>query len=119
MEQYVDGFLLAVPKDKLDAYKAMATLAGQVWKEHGALDYRECVGDDLNMDAGCASFTAAAGARDDEVVIFAWILYPSEADRDRINAAVMADQRLHEGAVEGVFEMRRMAWGGFRTLVAA
>lgn len=116
-EQYVDGFLLAVPQDKLDAYRAMATTAGAVWKEHGALDYRECVADDLNTDPQFASFTQAARANDDDVVIFAWILYPSRADRDRINAAVMADPRLQCG--EGVFDTQRMAWGGFRTLVHA
>jgi len=118
MEQYVDGFLLAVPKDKLDAYRAMASTAGAVWKDHGALDYRECVGDELNMDPNCATFAQAAGAREGEVVIFAWILYPSKADRDRINAAVMADPRLKMEDAESVFDMRRMAWGGFRTLVA-
>lgn len=116
-EQYVDGFLLAVPQDKLDAYRAMATTAGAVWKEHGALDYRECVADDLNTDPQFASFTQAARANDDEVVIFAWILYPSRADRDRINAAVMADPRLQ--CCDGVFDTQRMAWGGFRTLVHA
>jgi len=117
MEQYVDGFLLAVRKDQLDTYRAMASTAGAVWKEHGALDYRECVGDDLNMDPNCTTFTQAAGAGEDEVVVFAWILYPSKADRDRINAAVMADPRLQANC-EGVFDMKRMAWGGFRTLVA-
>ena len=119
MEQYVDGFLLAVPKDKLDTYRGLASKAGAIWKEHGALDYRECVGDDLNVDPSCATFTSAAGARDGEVVIFAWIVYPSKADRDRINAAVMADPRLHDACPEGVFDMKRMAWGGFRTLVLA
>ncbi|MBV7486877.1 DUF1428 domain-containing protein [Bordetella sp. BOR01] len=118
MEQYVDGFLLAVPKDKLGTYQGMATTACMVWKDHGALDYRECVGDDLNMDPNCARFTDAAHAGDDEVVVFAWILYPSKADRDRINAAVMADPRLHCEEAEGVFDMKRMAWSGFRTLVA-
>lgn len=116
-EQYVDGFLLAIPKDKLDTYRAMASTAGAVWKEHGALDYRECVGDELHADPNCASFAQAAGASEDEVVVFAWILYPSKADRDRINAAVMADPRLAH-CEEGVFDMKRMAWGGFRTLVA-
>src|SRR3546814_2570182 len=116
-EQYVDGFLLAIPKDKLDTYRAMAATAGAGWKEHGALDYRECVGDELNMDPNGASFTQAAGAGDNEVVVFAWILYPSKADRDRINAAVMADPRLGQ-CPEGVFDMKRMAWGGFRTLVS-
>jgi len=116
-DQYVDGFLLAVPKDKLETYRAMASMAGAIWKEHGALDYRECVGDELNMDPKCASFTQVAGAGENEVVVFAWILYPSKADRDRINAAVMADPRLSQ-CPEGVFDMTRMAWGGFRTLVA-
>ncbi|MCD0503592.1 DUF1428 domain-containing protein [Bordetella petrii] len=119
MEQYVDGFLLAVPKDKLDAYQAIATKAGTIWKEHGALDYRECVGDELDMDPNFAKFTAAAQARENEVVIFAWITYASKAERDRVNAAVMADDRMQCPEAEGVFDMKRMAWGGFRTLVGA
>ena len=114
---YVDGFVVPVPTKNLKAYRSMARKAGKVWKEHGALDYRECVGDELHADPNCASFAQAAGAGEDEVVVFAWILYPSKADRDRINAAVMADPRLAH-CEEGVFDMKRMAWGGFRTLVA-
>jgi len=118
MEQYVDGYLLTVPQDRLQAYKEMATLAGKVWKEHGALDYRECVGDDLEKE-GMISFRSAAGARDGELVIFAWIVFASRAERDRINAAVMQDPRLTECNPEGVFDCKRMSWGGFRTLVLA
>jgi uncharacterized protein YbaA (DUF1428 family) len=114
---YVDGFLLAVPKEKLDAYRDMATRAGAIWKEYGAMDYRECVADDLNTDPQFASFTEAARAGENDVVIFAWIMYASKAERDRINAAVMADPRLKPEDCAGVIDMKRMAWGGFRTLV--
>ncbi|MVW69967.1 MULTISPECIES: DUF1428 domain-containing protein [unclassified Bordetella] len=118
-EQYVDGFLLAIPSAKLDAYRAMASRAGDIWKEYGALDYRECVADDLNADPQFASFTQAARAGENDVVIFAWIVYPSKAERDRINAAVMADPRLNPEECKDVVDMARMAWGGFRTLVQA
>lgn len=118
MEKYVDGFLLAVPRDKLQTYQQLAQKAGAIWKEHGALDYRECVDDDLDHE-GMVSFKTAAGARENEVVVFAWILYASKADRDRVNAAVMSDPRLKDACPEGVFDLKRMAYGGFSTLVAA
>lgn len=116
MDQYVDGFLLSVPNDKLDTYQQMATKAGAIWKEHGALAYCECTGDDLDIE-GMVSFKTSAAAREGETVVFAWIVYASRAERDRINAAVMADPRLKEQCVEGVFDFKRMAYGGFKTLV--
>lgn len=115
-QQYVDGFLLSVPADKVEAYRAIASKAGEIWKEHGALDYRECVGDDLEIP-GLASFRTASNAREGEVVVFAWIVYESKAERDRINAAVMADPRLDCDAAKDIFDCARMACGGFNTLV--
>ncbi len=116
MDKYIDGFLLCVPKANLDTYKKMATHAEGIWREHGALDYREGVADDIDGE-GFASFSAAAGAREGEVVVFAWILYPSKEARNSINAKVMSDPRLAEMCCEGVFDVKRMCWGGFATLV--
>lgn len=116
MEKYIDGYLLAVPKANLSTYVDMANKAKVVWLEHGALDYRECVADDIDKE-GFASFSKAAGAQDGETVVFAWILYENKAERDRINEKVMADPRLNDMACEGVFDFKRMHWGGFSTLV--
>jgi len=115
MEGYVDGFLLPLRATSLDAYIEISKKAGALWKEHGALDYRECVGDDLNAP-NMVSFKKAAGATDDEVVIFAWITYPDKASRDSINSKVMSDPRL-QSACEGVIDFTRMACGGFKTIV--
>lgn len=116
MAGYVDGFVIPVPRDKLDDYLAQARLAGEVWKDHGALAYVECVADDVD-DGGemHASFRAAAQARDDETVIFSWIVYESREARDRIAEAAMKDPRL-EGQ-EMVFDVKRMAYGGFEARV--
>ncbi len=116
MEKYVDGFLLPVPKANLETYRKMAQQAQAVWLEHGALDYRECVAEEIDKE-GFAAFSAAAGAREDETVVFAWITYANKAERDRINAKVMSDPRLAENCCEGVFNFKRMCWGGFTTLV--
>ncbi|WP_220806630.1 DUF1428 domain-containing protein [Noviherbaspirillum aridicola] len=120
MERYVDGFLIPIALDKLERYRELAALAGTVWKEHGALDYWECVGDDLDVQE-MASFRQAAGAAENETVVFSWIAYASRAERDRINAAVMNDPRIKESMAAGEhpFDPRRMAYGGFRTLVVA
>ncbi|CAB3924848.1 putative protein YbaA [Achromobacter anxifer] len=116
MEKYVDGFLLPVPKANIEAYRKMAQTAQTVWLEHGALDYRECVAQDIDNE-GAGSFSAAASAREGETVVFAWITYASKAERDRINAKVMADPRLASPGCEDVFDIKRMCWGGFTTLV--
>ncbi|CAB3638342.1 DUF1428 domain-containing protein [Achromobacter pestifer] len=116
MEKYIDGYLLAVPQANLPAYQKMAELAKGIWLEFGALDYRECVADDIDME-GFGSFTAAAGAQEGETVVFAWILFENKAERDRINAKVMADPRLANMSCEGVFDFKRMCIGGFKTLV--
>lgn len=116
--QYVDGFVLPVPKAKLAEYQAIAEKAAAIWREHGALDYRECLGDDMHIP-DMLGFPTLAGAKEDEVVIFAWITYESREKRDEINAKVMADPRLAESCnPENVpFDCKRMAYGGFKTIV--
>ncbi len=116
---YVDGFVLVVPKKKLAVYKRMATVASKVWRDHGALDYRECVGDDLKVKMGLP-FTKLAKAKAGETVVFSYIVYKSRAHRDKVNAKVMADKRLSAANMpkEMPFDMKRMAYGGFKTLVA-
>jgi uncharacterized protein YbaA (DUF1428 family) len=113
---YVDGFVVAVPKQNLKAYEDMARLAGTVWMEHGALTYVECVGDDVPYGE-LTSFPRAVQAKDDEVVIFSWITYPSRAARDAINAKVMADPRLKDSMTNMPFDGKRMIFGGFETLM--
>jgi uncharacterized protein YbaA (DUF1428 family) len=114
---YVDGFVLVVPKKKLPAYVKLARKASKVWREHGALDYRECVGDDLKVKMGLP-FPRLAKARAGETVIFSWVSYKSRAHRDKVNAKVMADKRLFDGMPKEMpFDVKRMAYGGFKTLV--
>jgi uncharacterized protein YbaA (DUF1428 family) len=113
---YVDGFVLAVPKKNMAAYEAMARKAGEVWKEHGALDYVECVGDDVPYGE-LTSFPRAVQAKDDEVVIFSWIVYESRAKRDEVNAKVMADPRLKASMANMPFDGKRMIFGGFTQLM--
>ncbi|RYY03160.1 MAG: DUF1428 domain-containing protein [Gammaproteobacteria bacterium] len=115
MTQYVDGFLLPVPADKIDVYQKLAEKAGEVWLDHGALAYWETVGDDLKSD-GTLSFTAAAGVKENELVVLAWVIYPSREERDSILATVMADPRL-QCNTDLPFDMTRMAYGGFKPLV--
>ena len=112
---YVDGFVLAVTKDKLDAYKAITELAGRVWMEHGALSYVECVADDTPYGE-LTSFPRAVMATDDEVVIFSWITYESRQKRDEVNARVMADPRLQPDPATMPFDGKRMIYGGFTEL---
>jgi uncharacterized protein YbaA (DUF1428 family) len=106
---YVDGFVIPVQKDKVEVYKAHARRAGEVWKQHGALDVVECVGEDVPYGQ-LTSFPRAVQAKDDEVVIFSWIVYRSRADRDATMAKVMADPRL-QGDMP--FDGKRMILGGF------
>jgi uncharacterized protein YbaA (DUF1428 family) len=116
---YVDGFVLAVPKKNLDAYRRMASKAGKVWREHGALEYRECTGDDLAPQGISATFPKAARAKPGETVVFSWIVYKSRAHRDRVNAKVMKDPRLAKMMDPKAmpFDSRRMVYGGFKVLV--
>jgi uncharacterized protein YbaA (DUF1428 family) len=116
--RYVDGFVLSVPKKKIAAYRRMAQKAGRIWREHGALEFRECRGDDLRVRMG-VGFPKVARARAGETVFFSWIAFRSRAHRDRVNAAVMKDERLAK-MMEGQpmpFDVRRMAYGGFSILV--
>jgi uncharacterized protein YbaA (DUF1428 family) len=113
---YVDGFVLAVPRDNLDAYKEMARKAGAVWKEFGALAYVECLGDDTPVGE-VTSFPRAVQAKDGEIVVFSWIVYPSRAQRDAINAKVMSDPRLKFDAESMPFDGKRMIFGGFETFL--
>jgi uncharacterized protein YbaA (DUF1428 family) len=113
---YVDGFVLAVPKQNLTAYEAMARKAGEIWKEHGALAYVECVGDDVPYGE-LTSFPRAVQAKDDEVVIFSWIVHESRAKRDEVNAKVMADPRLKAEMANMPFDGKRLIYGGFRELI--
>ena len=117
---YVDGFVLAVPKANIEAYKDIARNAGEVWKDHGALAYVECIGDDTPYGE-VTSFPRAVQAKDDEVVVFSWIVYASRAQRDEINAKVMADPRIHAlcGPNDQPFDCKRMAYGGFEAIVKA
>lgn len=117
---YVDGYLLPVPRRNLKEYTAMARLAGAVWREHGALDYKECVGDDLAIP-GFTRFTKAAGAARTDCVIFAFVVFKSKAHRDAVNKRVMADPRIKEMCEmqKMPFDCRKMAYGGFRVIVDA
>jgi uncharacterized protein YbaA (DUF1428 family) len=115
---YVDGFVLPVPKKNLKKYAAIASKAGAIWKEHGALEYRECAADDVNVKFG-VPFTKLAKVKADETVVFAWIVFKSKAHRDRVNAKVMKDPRMNEmpEAKEMPFDLKRMSYGGFNVLV--
>lgn len=125
IDTYVDGFVLPVPTDKLEDYRAMSAKAAVVWKEYGALDYKECVLDDTTPAEGLRSFPEIAGAKEGETVIFAYIVYNSRAHRDEVNAKVMADPRLQEmcpmSNPDAVmpFDPSRMACGGFQAIVSA
>jgi uncharacterized protein YbaA (DUF1428 family) len=118
MARYVDGFVLPVPKRKVDEYRRMARKAGKVWREHGALEYRECVADDVKKGK-VTSFPRSVQAKPNETVIFAYIVYRSRAHRDRVNAKVMKDPRMTEGMDPKAmpFDMARMFWGGFEVIV--
>jgi len=115
---YVDGFVIPVPKKQLAAYKKISAKAGKIWKEFGALDYKECVGDDLKIKWG-TSFTKLAKAKPTETVVFSWITYKSKAQRDKINAKVMKDPRLKMDGKDMPFDMKRMSYGGFKVFVDA
>jgi uncharacterized protein YbaA (DUF1428 family) len=113
---YVDGFVLAVSRDKLEAYKALARTACAVWMDHGALDYVECIGDDVPYGT-LTSFPRAVMAKEDELVVFSWIVYPDRETRDAVNAKVMADERFKSFGMP--FDGKRLIYGGFTTLLQA
>jgi uncharacterized protein YbaA (DUF1428 family) len=116
--RYVDGYVLPVPKRNLQAYRRMAQTAGRVWRDHGALEYRECVGDDLKVKMGVA-FPRTVKLKPRETVVFAWIVFKSRAHRDRVNARVMKDPRLANMMDPKAmpFDHKRMVYGGFKILV--
>ncbi len=109
---YVDGFILAVPKARLDDYKKLATAAGAIWKEHGALAYVECIGDDVPYGE-LTSFPRAVQAKEDEIVVFSWVTYRSRKERDEVLAKVMADPRLKADMDNVPFDGKRLIYGGF------
>ena len=116
--RYVDGFVLAVPKKKLQSYRRIARIAGRVWRKHGALEYRECVGDDLNVKFG-VPFPVMVKPKPGETVVFSWIVYKSRAHRDKVNAKVMKDPQLMKmmDPKDMPFDCKRMVYGGFKVLV--
>ena len=115
---YVDGFVVPVPKDKIEAYRAMAEKAGAVWREHGALEFHECIADDVKPGE-VTYFPQAVQLKEDETVFFSWIVYNSREERDAINEKVMNDPRLKESMGDAMpFDGKRMFWGGFRTFVS-
>lgn len=115
---YVDGFLLIVPTDKIQDYKKISQKAGKIWKEYGALEYRECVGDDLDMPFG-RPFPKLLKLKPDETAVFSWIVYKSKAQRNQVNAKVMKDKRLTEDMdpKSMPFDVKKMSMGGFAILV--
>jgi uncharacterized protein YbaA (DUF1428 family) len=118
MTHYVDGFVVPVPIDRLDDYRRIAERAGEVWLEHGALQYWECVADDVKPGK-VTSFPQSVQLKDNEIVVFSWILYNSREHRDSVNAKVMADPRLKDMMDHKnlPFDGMRMFWGGFKTLL--
>ena len=120
MPNYVDGYVLPVPKKNLSVYRRLATMSGKIWREYGAVEYRECVGDDLAVKFG-TPFPRQLKLKRGETVIFSWITFKSRKDRDRINAKVMKDPRI-AGMMDGKevpFDCKRMCYGGFTVLVKA
>lgn len=115
---YVDGFVVPVPKKNLDTYRRMARKAGKVWREHGALEFRECVADDVKPGK-LTSFPQSVNLKRGETVVFSWITFKSRADRDRVNAKVMKDSRLSKMMDPKAmpFDSKRMIYGGFKVAV--
>jgi uncharacterized protein YbaA (DUF1428 family) len=116
MARYIDGFVVPVPKRKLAAYKAMARRAGKIWKEYGALEYVECIADDVSWGKRTSFQRAVKMNRRSETVMFSYIVYKSKADRDRINKKVMSDPRLDDmmDIKRLPFDAKRMIYGGFK-----
>jgi len=118
MAKYVDGFVLPVPKDKVEVYRKMAEDAGKVWREHGALAFIECVADDVKTGE-LTSFPQAVKLEPNETVVFSWIVFESREHRDRVNAKVMEDPRIKSTSADSMpFDAKRMIYGGFTTIVS-
>ncbi len=116
---YVDGFVVPVPKKQLEAYRRLARKAGKIWREHGALEFRECVADDVKVGKW-TSFPRSVKLKPNETVVFSWIAFKSRAHRDRVNAKVMKDPRLAGMDQKSMpFDAKRMVYGGFKVLVDA
>jgi uncharacterized protein YbaA (DUF1428 family) len=117
---YVDGYVLPVPKKNLQAYARVARLAGKVWRDHGALEVKECIADDVKPGKH-TSFPQSVKLKAGEIVVFSWIVFKSRTHRDRVNAKVMKDPRLEKmmDAKAMPFDAKRMFYGGFKVLVAA
>jgi uncharacterized protein YbaA (DUF1428 family) len=119
MGNYVDGFVLPLPERNVEAYRRLSARAGRVWRDHGALEYRECLGDDLNVK-GVARYGRMLKTKRGETVVFAWIVFKSRAHRDRVNAKVMKDPRMAGMDMKEMpFDVKRMLYGGFRVFVEA
>lgn len=121
MPLYTDGFVIPIPKKKVAVYRRMAAKAGKIWREHGALDYKECVADDLKTQMGL-SFPKGIQAKSGETVVFSWITYKSKAHRDKVNAKVMKDPRIAamcKSEDDMPFDCQRMIYGGFKVIVDA
>lgn len=120
MAGYVDGYVLPIPKKSVNAYRRMAQKAEKIWREHGALDYKECVGEDLDVQWG-VTFPRQIKLKPGETVVFAYILFKSRAHRDRVNAKVMKDPRLADSMDSKAmpFDHKRMVYGGFKVIVGA
>ena len=118
MSHYIDGFVIPVPKKKMAAYRRMAQQGAKFWREHGALDYKECVGDDLNIKFGLP-FPRGIKTRPGETVVFSFIVYKSRAHRDSVNKKVMADPRINDmcDPQNMPFDCKRMLYGGFKAIV--
>ena len=116
---YVDGFVFPISRKELALYKRIAAKAGKVWREHGALEYRECIADDLRVMKGMGSFKKTHHLKSGETVVFSWIVYRSRAHRDQVNRKVMKDPRMNALMTTDAmpFDMKRMLMGGFRVIV--
>ncbi len=115
---YIDGFVLPIPRDRLNEYKRVVEAVAEIWKEHGALDYWEYVGDDLKLE-GTRSFTDLMDATEDETIVFGWVVFYSREARDLANEKVAADPRMADliDSSKSGFDAKRMAYGGFQSLV--
>ena len=120
MTRYVDGFVIPLPKSRIDDYRLVAEKAAIIWKEHGALDYWECIGDDMDVK-DVLSFPELANVKADETVIFSWVVFASREARDAANAKIFADPRMQDmiDSSGKIFDCARMAYGGFKQLVHA
>ncbi len=120
MTRYIDGFVIPLPTARIDDYRLMAEKAAKIWKDHGALDYWECIADDMHAE-GTLSFTQLAQTKPDETVVFSWVVFESKEARDKANASIFTDPRMKEmmDLANPIFDCKRMAYGGFKQLVHA